>query len=215
MESNPLTNIMADQVTITSLADPNTKPLTGAIAGTEKNGILRLVLRSALSEGTAVRLESGHNYVATGRVLYSLPSGNSHYVTIQTEESERRREPRISVAEDAHIVSMEPQRAPINCAACVADVSKSGIGLIGNVYVPKDILLKITLEECMIFGAVRHCSPLAHDANYFKLGVEIETVIFRDVEGQSNWLFTLKSLWSTLTAASQILAKQIRRDWKS
>src|SRR5581483_7917631 len=121
--------------------------LSATIIGTDKSGIVRLTLPRQIPDGTNVRLESGRKYATTGHVLYSVQRGDSHIVTIQTDPDERRQDVRIAATEDAQVVSMEPKRAPVNCTACVVDVSKSGIGLVTNVYIPRDILLKITLAE--------------------------------------------------------------------
>src|SRR5438874_5951477 len=131
MSSQP---IIHEQLTVTPLGG-QPQALDAVMSGTD-NGILRIALHRPLEEGTIVRIAAGQKYSTTGCVLYSLPYHGLHYATISVQENGRRKEARIKVAEAAHVVSLEP-RAPIDCHACVADVSKSGIGLITSVYMTR------------------------------------------------------------------------------
>lgn len=205
---------IAEPVTLTLLDAEEGSRIAGFINGADRNGILRLSLPCALPEGAAVRLDAGPRYSAAGRVLYSLLLAGVHYVTIQTETAEQRREPRIKLAEDARLVSMDPQRALLNCGARVVDVSKSGIGLLTPVEVAREILLKITLREAIVFGTVRHCS-LLKESGSFKVGVEIEAVIFRHDNADSNRPSSLRVLWEAVSTVGQSFAKHVRAEKSS
>jgi hypothetical protein len=200
---------ISEEVTVTTFeGQPVT--LAGTINGVDLSGVLRVSLRRPLSEGTTVLVEAGGRYSTTGRVLYSLQHGDRHYATIGIQADERRREDRISVAETAQILSLQPH-APVNCRARVADVSKSGIGLITPIRIPRSVLLKVVLEGAIVFGEVRHCSPIAEHPESFKVGLEIETVVFRN-EDPSNWLVPARTLWTALSVGFQSLAGHLRRD---
>jgi hypothetical protein len=205
MSSQP---IIHEHLTVTPLGE-HPDALDAAMSGTD-DGILRIALRRPLEEGSIVRIAAGQKYSTTGRVLYSLPYDGLHYATISVPENGGRKEARIKVDEAAHVVSLEPH-APIDCHAWVADVSKSGIGLITSVYMTRDLLLKIVLGSAIVFGEVRHCSAMATDQGSFKVGVEIQTVIFRDEKEPSNWLITPKVLWATLSVGFQSLVARVRR----
>lgn len=192
MSSQPIIN---EQVTVTPL-EGRPYPLDASVSGTDRNGILRIALRRPLEEGSIVRIASGDKYSTTGRVLYSLPRDGFHYATIGIDPVNRRKETRIQVAENAFVRSMQPV-APIECHVCVADVSKSGMGFIAPVYIPRDLLLKIVLDSAIVFAEVRHCTALTEAPGSFKVGVEIQTVILRDKEEQSRWPATL---WANLSA---------------
>ena len=201
--------LIHEQLTVTPLGG-QPLALDASMSGTDNNGILRIALRRSLEEGTIVRIAAGQKYSTTGRVLYSLPYAGLHYATISVEENGRRKEARIKVAEAAHVVSLEP-RAPIDCHACVADVSKSGLGLIMPVYMTRDVLLKITLDSAIVFGEVRHCTARTTDPGSFTVGVEIQTVIFRDEKEPSSWPITPRVLWATLSVGFQNLVARVRR----
>src|SRR5437763_9353395 len=200
--------IIHEPLTVTPLGG-QADALGAAMSGTD-NGILRIALRRPLEEGALVRIAANQKYSTIGRVLYSLPYDGLYYATISVQENGRRKEARIKVAETAHVVSLEP-RAPIDCHACVADVSKSGIGLITSVYMMRDLLLKIVLGSAIVFGEVRHCTARSTDRWSFKVGVAIQTVIFRDEDGPSDWLVTPKLLWATLTVGFQSLVGRVKR----
>ena len=108
-------------------------------------------------------------------VSHSLEKGGGG----QERQQERRNEMRIQVSDEAHVVSLHTH-TPVDCAAAVADVSKDGIGLATRIYLPRDLLLKIELDSAIIFGEVRHCSRLLGDPESFRVGIAIQTVIFRD-----------------------------------
>lgn len=204
--------ILSEQVTVTTLeGQPDT--VDGTIEYVDASGILRIALRRPLPEGSMVRVESDGKYSTTGRVLHSLPHGDSHYVTIGIQGHERRREKRIAVAEAVQVVSVQPHGA-VNCQGRIADVSKCGIGLITPVRIPCGVLLKVVLDGAIVFGEVRHCSAIPLHPESFKVGISIETVIFRN--GTSSGLrLDLKALWAALTVGCQSLAGRIRRDGTS
>ncbi len=202
--------MIAQPVTVTPL-EGEPKVLSAAINGTDRNGVFRLSLRQPLAEGTTVRIAAGENYRATGRVLYSLPYKGWHYATIRILQDERRRDVRINISEPAQIISLQPELAAIECQASVSDVSKSGIGLVMSTPIPRDVLLKIVLDSAIIFGEVRHCTCRASEPGSFKVGVEVQTVIFRDNdEGRSKWSLSPRQLWTRLSVGFQLIVGRVR-----
>ena len=167
---------------------------------------MRLALQQRLEEGAVVRIAAGRNYSTTGRVLYSLPHHGLHYATVGVQEDERRRETRIKVAEAAHLSSLQAHAA-IDCRAAVANVSRSGIGLTTDVRIERDLVLKVVLYSAIVFGEVRHCTPTAADPRLFHVGLEIQTVIFRNVS-HCAWLIAPRVLWATLSLGFQLLTQR-------
>ena len=183
--------------------------LSAAISGTDRNSVLRLELERPLPEGAVVRINAGRHYSTTGQVLYSLPYRGLHYATIGVQKDERRRESRIKVAETARVMSLQAHES-VNCRAYVANVSKSGIGLVTEVRVSKGVLLKVTMNSAIVFGEVRHCTPRKSEPGVYDVGLEIQTVIFRD-EAQSSWRIAPKVLWARLSLGFQTLAKTMQK----
>ena len=183
--------------------------LPAAISGTDRNSVLRLEVRRPLPEGAVVRISAGRNYSATGRVLYSLPYRGLHYATIGVQQDEKRRESRIKVSETARVTSLHAHES-VDCRAQVANVSKSGIGLVTEVRISRGVLLKVVMNSAIVFGEVRHCTTSKSVRGEYHVGLEIQTIIFRN-ENQPLWLVVSKVLWARLTLRLGMLATAVRK----
>jgi hypothetical protein len=116
-------------------------------------------------------------------------------------QRDERKETRIGGAEVAHITSLHPH-VPVKCRASVAGISQGGMDLITDIRIPRGVLLKVVLDSVVVFGEVEHCSPIAVDSESFKVGIEIETVIFRN-ESPSHRHLSPRALWAALTMGFQ------------
>ena len=196
-----------DEIMITPIA-AGADALPAAISGTDRNSVLRLEVRRPLPEGAVVRISAGRNYSTTGQVLYSLPYRGLHYATIGIQQDEKRRESRIKVSETARVTSLHAHES-VDCRAHVADVSKSGIGLVTEVRISRGVLLKVVMNSAIVFGEVRHCTARKSERGRYLVGLEIQTVIFRNEE-QPAWRVVPKVLWARLTLGLETLAKAVR-----
>lgn len=126
-----------------------------------------------------------------------MHSGNLDAHIVAVQEIDRRRHERIPIAAPAQVISLHSYTS-VNCNAQLTDVSISGIGLAVGVEIPRDVLVKIVLDTAIIFGEVRHCSAVADEPGSFKVGIEIETVVFRGGD-QNDWSLALRVLWAKVS----------------
>jgi hypothetical protein len=186
-----------DAIQITSLDDQPTT-LTAFVNGFDSGGNLKVAVPAGLTDGLRVRIDAGHKYSASGMVLYTAAEGDKHYATIRIDHDERRRDQRLAVNTRARIVSIQPAML-VDAYARVTDVSRSGIGIFTDASIPPGTLLKIVMDGSIIFAEVRHCSRL-NATGHYKVGAEIETVIFRNAS-EPGWVFTPRALWGALSLA--------------
>jgi hypothetical protein len=186
-----------DPIRITSLNEPATA-MPGVVNGLGTGGTLRVTVPLHLEAGLPVRIDAGLQYSASGKVLFSSTQGGKHYATIGIDPDERRRDQRIPVNGKAHIISIDPPML-IDSQARVTDVSRSGIGIFTDACIPQGSVLKVAMEGSLIWGQVRHCTRLSATGHY-KVGIEIETVIFRGEESPG-FHFSPRALWGAFALA--------------
>jgi hypothetical protein len=188
-----------DPIQITSLDDRPTT-LTAFVNGFDEGGHLKVAVSDAgLTDGLRVRVDAGAQYSASGMVLYASAEGDKYYATIRIDHpDERRRNQRMSVNTKARIVAIQPPML-VDADARVTDVSRSGIGIFTDASLPPGAILKVIMDGAIAFGEVRHCSRL-NATGHYKVGVEIETVIFRNAS-EPGWVFTPRALWGALSLA--------------
>jgi hypothetical protein len=186
-----------DPIQITSLDDRPTT-LDAFVNGFDAGGNLKVAVPEGLTDGLRVRIDAGRKYSASGLVLSTAAEGDKHYATIRIDHDERRRDQRISVNTKARIVAIHPPML-VDADARVTDVSWSGIGIFTDASIPPGTLLKVIMDGAIAFAEVRHCTRL-NATGHYKVGLEIETVIFRNAS-EPGWVFTPRALWGALSLA--------------
>ena len=139
--------------------------------------LIRVALPTVMPQGAQVRLRTRGQYSMEGHVLYSVACGGTNYATIRVLQDERRRHPRIQVAEDVRISSLHSQMEITNRPARITDVSEEGIGLLTDQRIPRGTLLKISLRDAIIFGEVKYHMHSSVPGQ-FKVGLALGTVMF-------------------------------------
>lgn len=188
---------MSDPIHITYLDDRRTT-VAAFVNGFDAGGNLKVAVAEGLIDGSRVMIDAGHQYSALGMVLSTADEDDKHYATIRIDGDERRRNQRITVNTTAHIVAIHPNM-PVDTDARVTDVSRSGIGIFTDVYIPPDTLLRVVMDGAIAFAEVRHCSRL-NATGHYRVGLEIETVIFRNAS-EPGWVFTPRALWGAFSLA--------------
>jgi hypothetical protein len=90
----------------------------------------------------------------------------------EARASERRREPRFSTEGSAKIQSLNPF-SPNYSTVSIVDVSKGGLRLESNDRLGIGTLIRVRLNNTIIFGDVRFCNP---SGEKFHAGVQIQDV---------------------------------------
>ena len=186
----------AGSITIACLHGDDAIP--ASITSLDAGGIVRVSLECELAEGMRIQVHAGPEYSAAATVLYSVGSERQHFATIQIDQDERRREPRIAVDTKARVVVFHDLKTAID--ARVTDVSKSGLALMTDQPIPCDALVKVVLDGAIVFAQTRHCRQIDETIPSYKVGVEIQAVIL-DGEAEPDWRHTPKELWGSLAVA--------------
>jgi hypothetical protein len=88
---------------------------------------------------------------------------------------EKRREPRFSTEGSAEIQSLNPF-IPNFSNVSLVNVSKGGLGLESNERLGVGTLIRVRLNNTIIFGYVRYCNT---SGEKFDVGIQIQDVFFR------------------------------------
>ena len=151
------------------------------------------------SQGPRRLFSAGPEYSATATVLYSVGASDEHWATIQIDQEDRRREPRIAVNTKARLEIFN-SNVKTAADAWVTDISESGLCITTDQPIPCDTLLKIVVDGAIIFAETRHCRQVAGVIGSYKIGVQIQTVILHG-EAEPDWQHTPAELWGSLALA--------------
>src|SRR5260370_29324448 len=89
-------------LTIVCLHDEH-NPFPAQITSLDGGGIVRVNVPRELAEGMRLEVRAGPEYSASATVLYSVGSNGEYWATIQIDQEDRRREPRIAVNPKARL----------------------------------------------------------------------------------------------------------------
>ena len=162
---------------VDNVAFPAEQDLLATALGS--NGLLEIAQKRPSTDSATVLIESHGCYCTAGQLMYSLPHPESPHAAIGIFPAERRKALRIKVTDTARLISLQWQLSVVDCPAQVSDVSWYGVGLITAIPIACGMLVKIVLDRAIVFGEVRHCTRLTESGSSFRVGVEIELVIFR------------------------------------
>jgi hypothetical protein len=156
------------------------------------DGALQVLLPEFIDEGSQVSVEMSARCTVCGEVKYCSPYQYQYCVGIYFEASGTRRFralPRFEVQEAALVAVMScPARNQLG--AHVIDASKSGLGLIVRRPLQTNDWVKVETRSCVVFGDIAYCQ--AHIEGGYKVGLAIETVVFRfdgDPANNARWTF--------------------------
>ncbi len=204
MSADISVNAPLDQITISCLEEDDSFP--ALIIGLSGGGVVRVRVPRELPEGTRIQLQAGAEQLGTATVLYSVGSNGHHWATIQIHREDRRRDPRIAVNTEARLIVFH-STLKITVQALVADVSKSGLSLITEQPIPREVLLKVVLKGAIVFGETRYCRSAGAVKSY-RIGVQIKTVILNG-EAEADWQHTPSQLWGSQALAVHTFQAQI------
>lgn len=188
----------AGHITITC-EDVELNSFPAVITSLSEGGIVRVRVPCTLPEGARVEIHAGLDHPGVGTVLYSIGANDQHWATIQIHRDDRRREPRIPVDTSARIVVFHSGMT-LTADARITDVSKSGLGLVTDLAVPCNVLLKVILAGAIVFAEIRYCREAGGTVKSYKIGALIQTVILSG-EADPDWMHTPEELWGSLALA--------------
>jgi hypothetical protein len=190
----------ANDVTL-SLGDANPGDVEARVISLDSDGIVRVKVPRKLSEGKRVQVRTGPECSTAATVLYSVGEDTEHWATIKVDP-ENRRESRIPVNASGRLILPHSNPA-IAMDALITDVSKSGLGLQTDDFIPVPKPVKIVLDCGIVFGETRHCRRVSESTHKHQVGIEIQTVILRG-EADPDWEHTPRVLWGSLARAASL-----------
>jgi len=173
------------RVTLELLSEPEPAQVPGTLEDCDETGLVRVAVGKEIPEWSRVRISAGEDYVVCGIVVEALAGENRHVLGIRVETDERRSEARVPVQVRGELSVIRPTTGR-QLEVLITDMSKSGLGFQTSEKLVPGYLVKISTEEALVFGEIRHCAPHGKKADKYKAGVLVHTVLFR--KGESGYL---------------------------
>ena len=171
---------MYDDLSITIPENPGFSA-RASLEKVEFGGELRVITTVPLPLGSRVSIKGSGKYFTSGSVIESVKLRGAYRALVRTSSESDRRHARVSINEEAwmHLFHDSDRTAyPVR----VIDVSESGIGLVAKQDFLLGSLVELKFMEGLILAKVRNCERMGAVA--YRIGVEIQTVMFSAAEAQ-------------------------------
>ena len=138
---------------------------------------VRAPLRFAEGELLEFRVE---DCVSRAQVLYCRPDGDQFFMALVTPAKERRTETRFAAHHSATISIISPDK-PGTSRGRLADVSRSGIGVLLPSAIAPGTLVEVRSDGSVLFGEVRNCARVTGG---YRIGILSEESFIGDFRQQ-------------------------------
>ena len=183
MAAHAIARTATDEVEVYVRALP---PVCTAVAGRVKNlsnGAIDLDLPSLVPPESKVNVEFAPGCSVEGEVTFCNRETSGYRVRVHFKphvaiNADLRSEPRFQTDGESATISVLFGGEGIGlCHATVQDVSRSGLGMLSDSYIPPDAWVKVELGSAIVFGEIRHCT--SNRGGNYQVGMITETVILR------------------------------------
>jgi hypothetical protein len=143
-----------------------------AIIRNATKGAIKLWLDTKIIAGTAAEVTFAPGFKQSGTVLYCRRDGQGFSAVISFKPADpARREERVDVSESCVVLELGTQAAPA-MPSRVANISRSGMGLMARSPLKVGALVSVALADDIFIGEVRHCTQV--ERGQFRIGLSIE-----------------------------------------